>query len=61
MKIYTIKKIFTYSETVKVEAENESEAKDKSGHVDGDRNEDDTWYDTEVVNVREIGEKKEAR
>ena len=53
MPIYTVKKIYKYSEEVEVEAASESEAKDKAQQVDGERNHDDYLYDCEVINERE--------
>ena len=54
MKIYTVKKIYKYSEEVEVEAENESEAKNKADSMEGTRNYDDYLYDSEVIDEREI-------
>ena len=53
MKIYTVKKIFQYSETVDVEADSESEAKDKAANMDGDRAYDDHLYDCEIAGERD--------
>jgi len=54
--IYTIKKIFKYSETVEVQAESEEEAKDKSMPLNGDHNNDDHLYDCRVIGAREDDE-----
>lgn len=53
MPIYTVKKIYHYSETVEVEADSEREAKDKATTMEGDRNYDDHLYDCEVTDERE--------
>jgi hypothetical protein len=53
MPIYTVKKIYHYTETVEVEASSEREAKDKATGMEGDRNHDDHLYDCEVVGQRE--------
>lgn len=47
--IYTVKKIYKYSEEVEVEAASESEAKDKAEQADGQRNDDDYLYDCEII------------
>lgn len=53
MPIYIVKKIYKYSETVKVEANTGLEAKDKATTTEGDRNYDDHLYDCEVIDERE--------
>lgn len=53
MPIYTVKKIYQFTETVEVEANNEREAKDKATTMEGDRNHDDHLYDCEVVGTRD--------
>jgi len=52
--IYTVKKIYTYSEEVEVVAESEREAKDIATTMEGDRNFDDSLYDCKVIDTREI-------
>jgi hypothetical protein len=47
--IYTVKKIYKYSEEVEVEAASEREAKDKAEQADGQRNHDDYLYDCEII------------
>lgn len=54
MPIYTVKKIYKYSEEVQVEAANEREAKDKATSVEGERNHDDYLFDCEVIGEREV-------
>lgn len=54
--IYTIKKIFQYSETVEVQAESEEEARDLANSTDGDHNNDDHLYDCRVISAREDDE-----
>jgi hypothetical protein len=51
--IYTIKKIFKYTETVEVRAESEEEAKDLAQSMDGDHNNDDYLYDCKVIKTEE--------
>lgn len=55
MSIYTVKKIYQYTETVEVEAASEREAKNLATTMEGDRNYDDHLYDCEVTNERESG------
>jgi hypothetical protein len=50
--IYTVRKIYHYTETVEVEAESEREAKDKASIMEGDRNFDDYLYDCEVTGTQ---------
>lgn len=52
--IYTVKKIYQFTETVEVEAESEREAKDIASTIEGDRNYDDYLYDCEVTDSREM-------
>lgn len=56
--LYTIRKIYHYSETVEVEAESEFEAKNIADHTEGDRCFDDHLYDCEVVSREPIEEGK---
>jgi hypothetical protein len=51
MAAYKVKKIFKYTETVEVEANSESEARDLAMEIDGERNNDDWLYDCEAVKV----------
>jgi hypothetical protein len=51
--IYTIKKIFKYTETVEVRADSEEEAKDLAHCIDGDHNNDDHLYDCKVIKTEE--------
>ena len=53
MKIYTVRKIYQFTESVEVQADGEREAKDKATTMDGERNYDDHLYDCEVVSERE--------
>lgn len=46
---YVVKKIFTYSEEVVVEAESRMEALYAAMYVDGDRNHDDSLYECKIV------------
>jgi hypothetical protein len=50
---YKVRKIFTYSEEVVVEAESSTEAKDIAMEVDGLRIYDDCLYDCEILNWSE--------
>ena len=56
MKLYTVKKIYRYTETVEVEAESEREANDKATTMEGERNYDDYLLDCEVISDRDIQE-----
>lgn len=52
MNKYVVRKIFTYSEVVEVEAESRSEAKENAMELDGEPCNDDSLYD--CVIVREV-------
>jgi len=54
MKTYTVKKIYKYSEIVKVEADSVREAKDLACGMEGDRRYDDYLYDCDVIDEQEI-------
>ena len=56
MKIYTVKKIFQYSENVEVAAESEEAAMRAADFADGESNNDDRLYSCEVVDEREVGD-----
>ena len=57
MKIYTVKKIFQYSENVEVAAESEEAAMRAAEREYGDVNNDDLHlYSCEVVDEREVNE-----
>ena len=45
---YTVTKIYQYTETVVIEADSESEAKDLAANTEGERNYDDHLYDCVV-------------
>ena len=49
MPIYTVKKVYQYTETVEVEADSPQDAKDKAATLEGDRNYDDHLYDCVVT------------
>ncbi len=51
--IFTVKKIYQYSETVEVEADSEREAKDLAQTMEGDRWHDDFLYDCEIIDRKE--------
>lgn len=51
MPIYTVLKTFRYTETVEVEADTFSEARNLAMGVDGERNNDDWCFDCEVISV----------
>ena len=47
--IYTVKKIYKYTEIVEVEAESERQALDLANITEGDVQNDDWLYDAEVI------------
>jgi hypothetical protein len=51
MPFYEVKKTMQYTETVYVEADSAKEANDKSGEMDGDYNNDDTWHDSSATEI----------
>lgn len=51
--IYTVRKIFTYSEIVEVEADSRSEAKEKAMEIEGELCHDDSLYDCIICKVNE--------
>jgi hypothetical protein len=53
MPIYTVAKVYKYTETVEVEAENSREAKDRAQNMEGERNHDDYLFDCEIIAERE--------
>lgn len=46
---YLVKKTFKYTETVEVDANSDSEAKDIAMEIDGELNNDDYLYDCEII------------
>lgn len=51
---YLVKNTFKYTSDVWVEADTAAEAKDLAGgHEDQEINNDDTWYDAEVIDSEE--------
>lgn len=53
MALYKVKKIYTYSEEVEIEAESSQEASDKAMYEEGVRNHDDILWDVEIINIQE--------
>lgn len=53
MAKYKVTKVFQYTETVYVDAESSSEARDIAGEVEGEVNNDDSYYDCIVEEVDE--------
>lgn len=51
MAKYEVTKVFQYTETVYVEAESISEARDIAGEVEGVVNNDDSYYDCIVEEI----------
>ena len=49
--IFTVKKIFQYTEEVKVEADDSTQAKKLAESIDGEVNNDDTLIDCEIIGV----------
>ena len=47
--IYTVKKIYKYTEIVEVNADNYAEALELANYTDGDVQNDDWLYDAEVI------------
>lgn len=56
MNKYRILKIMQYTEEVIVEAESSREAIEMSGMEEGERNYDDAWYDSEIIEIIEEDE-----
>lgn len=51
---YLVKNIYKYSTEVWVEADSREEAKSKGGTApDAERNQDDYWYDSEILKTEE--------
>ena len=46
---YIVRKIFTYSETVEVEAGSDREAKDLAMDIDGELNDDDSLHECKII------------
>lgn len=53
MALYTVKKIYTYSEEVQIEAESSKQAKDMAMYEEGERNHDDSLWDVEIIDIQE--------
>ena len=52
---HLVKNTYQYTAEVWIEADSAKEAKDSAGgHEDEERNEDDTWYDAEVIDTKEL-------
>ena len=60
MPYYKVDKVFKYTETVYIEAENPEQAKDNAGAVEGEHNNDDTWYDAIALEITEREYNSEA-
>ncbi len=56
MPTYRVKKIFKYTETVDVVAENSVEANDKAMYIDGERENDDWLDECEATLISESDE-----
>ena len=53
MTRYKVTKVFQYTETVYVEADSISEARDVAGETEGEVNNDDSYYDCIVEGIEE--------
>lgn len=50
---YKVTKVYHYTETVYVEADSAQEARDLASEIEGEFNNDDTYYDCIVKEIKE--------
>lgn len=53
MPKFKVTKVHQYTETVYVEADSISEARDLAGEIEGEVNNDDSYYDCRVEEIEE--------
>lgn len=51
MPYYKVTKTYQYTETIYVEADSKREAEEMSGSETGYQNHDDTWFDSDAVEI----------